>query len=110
MPVTTKQPIPSPSPWARSWYLYQNVHAHRCGQDKDHGLGKGEKPQSSGPRPSIAKAIFEAEWEAFKESTDSNKTIDHVDDLIKDGLDREPGWPKCPVCDEGHDPCMPCFS
>jgi hypothetical protein len=25
-------------------------------------------------------------------------------------LGKEPGWPTCPHCGEGHDPCESCFA
>lgn len=100
--ATPKKPPMSPSPWARSWVLYHHIQAQSTGQRSSHetAIDSGLKTLTLQP-PETEQAsqttLFDVEWEAFED-----------DDC--DYQDREPGWPRCPYCGIGHDPCLECFA
>lgn len=97
-----KQHSMSPSPWARSWFLYHRNQAQRTGQRSDHKtvidsrLGKAPTLQPPKVEQTWQATLFDVEWEAFQNDCDYQ--------------DPEPGWPGCPYCGTGHDPCLPCFA
>ena len=116
-PIIAKHPPTSPSPWARSGYLYQSMDAVGTGQDTDdemviidpriHQTWKSRQPKTE--KASWADN-FDAEWEAFEKSMMSQPSVDLADECNESHQNRPPGWPNCPFCGEGHDPCLPCFS